>query len=82
MSHMAAGLAEELLIQLLDAGVLVRFPQLHLGVGPVQALGPERPKVGEVPDGSGLEGLTAAVDTAAGACEGETEVLSFTCQVS
>ena len=45
----------------------MRFPQLHLGVGPVKTLSPEGTEIGEVPDGSRLEGLAAAVDTAAGA---------------
>ena len=67
MGNVATGLFKELVIELLDAGVLVRFPQLHLGVGPVKALSPEGTEIGEVPDRSRLEGLAAAVDTAAGA---------------
>ena len=61
MCHMAAGLLQELVVKLLDAGIFVGFPQFHLGVGPVQALGAESAEIGEIPDGCRLEGLAAAV---------------------
>ena len=67
MGLVAAGLAQVGLIDLLDHGVLVALAVLHAGVLLVQGLGPQGAQVGEGAHGGRVQGLAAAVDTAAGA---------------
>lgn len=67
VSLVAAGLAEELVIETLDCLALMRLAQGHIFVRLVESGGSARSEVDEVAHDSVLDRLTAAVDAAAGA---------------
>ena len=75
VSFMAAGFAQELLVALLHDGVLVALAQRHIGVLVIESLGAQGLQVGEAANRCRLDGLTAAVYTAAGASHDLDEVL-------
>ena len=67
MSLVAVGLAQEFLVHLLDNGVLVRLSVRQILVCVVQNLRSDRSEIHGIANACRLNGLTAAVYTAAGA---------------
>ena len=68
MRHMAVGLAEELLVNLFDNGVVMRLSVRQVLVCIVQDLCTYGSQINGVAHACGLDRLTAAVYTAAGTC--------------
>ena len=80
MSLVGAGLAEILVVDRLDLRVVMRLSVGQVEVVLIQRLRTQSLEVNEVANVTGLDGLTAAVDTAAGAAHDLNElIVSFTC---
>lgn len=75
MSAVRTGLFEILVVDSLDLGVIVRLSVLEAEVVLIESLGSERLEVGKVPYMTGLDGLSAAVYTAAGAAHDLDELV-------
>lgn len=67
MSHTAAGGLEESVIDLLEGGILMRFPHRQVPVLFIKSSRPQTLEVHIVPHPGMLDGLTAAVYAASGA---------------
>jgi len=76
MSLVAAGLAEELLVSQLDSRALVGLAHSLAGILAIEGVSTQGAQIHVVSDGSGLDGLTAAVDAAAGAAHDLDEVVA------
>ena len=70
----AVGLAQEVLIQCLDDGVLVRLAEIHILISIVKNCSTLRLQIHTVADGSRLIGLATAVYAAAGASHDFNEI--------
>src|SRR5699024_6423338 len=64
---MAAGLSQILVVNLDKIGIFVGAAEGFGGVVPIEGAGPQGLQVHKVADAGRLDGLAAAVDTAAGA---------------